>query len=167
MKKFWMIAASAVMMVCLLCACGGQKKDETVNKNVDLNEMFTELDKTYQWGDSLMDLEGEMLDAFYPGLSDLKPKQIVAKSPWIAQQVEEFVFVEMENEADADKAEEIMNGRITYQVGDDTTPGGAWYPESIEQWKTAEVVRNGNYVALVASGTVQKEVVDVFNKSFQ
>lgn len=167
MKRTWMMAVATIMMVCLLCACGGQKKDETTNKNVDLNAMFTELDATYQWGDSLMDLEGEMLDAFYPGLADLKPKQIVAKSPWIAQSVEEFVFVEMENEADADKAEEIMKGRITYQVGDDTTPGGAWYPESIEQWKTAEVVRNGNYVGLVASGSVQKEVVDVFNKSFQ
>lgn len=157
----------AVMMVCLLCACGGQKKEENTNKDVDLNAMFAKMDETYKWGDSLMDLEGEMLDSFYPGLTELEPKQIVAKSPWIAQQVEEFVFVECKSAEDADKAEEIMQGRITYQVGDETAPGGAWYPESIEQWRTAEVVRNGNYVGLVASGSVQKEIVDMFNKSFQ
>lgn len=169
MKRILSMVLATVMMLGLLSACGGQKQEEPVdvNKDVNLTDFFAELDETYQWGEGLMDLDGELLEAFYPGLAELEPKQIVAKSHQIAQLVEEFVFVECKSEEDAVKAEEIMKGRITYQVGDETTPGGAWYPASIEQWKTAEVVRHGNYVALVASASVQKEVVDAFNKCFQ
>ncbi len=57
--------------------------------------------------------------------------------------VNEVVFLQCETDEDADKAAEILQKRIDYQVGDETNPGGAWYPESIESWKQAQVIREG------------------------
>ena len=44
---------------------------------------------------------------------------------------------------------------------------GAWYPESLEAWKAAKVLRNGTYVALIASGAHQETLEEQFNLQFQ
>ena len=74
--------------------------------------------------------------------------------------------MECKSEEDADKAQEILQARIDYQVGDDTNPGGAWYPESIEQWKKTTVQRQGNYLALLAVTDTQSQLADIFNQAF-
>ena len=67
----------------------------------------------------------------------------------------------------ADKAAEILQKRIDYQVGDETNPGGAWYPESIESWKQAQVIREGTYVAMIASAEHQADIAEKFQQQFQ
>ena len=62
---------------------------------------------------------------------------------------------------------EILQSRISYQVGDENNPGGAWYPESIAAWEKAQVVREGTYVALIASAEHQTEIVEQFQQQFQ
>ena len=93
------------------------------------------------------------LDSFYAGLA------------------EEYHWTEdaAASEADelADKAAEILQKRIDYQVGDETNPGGAWYPESIESWKQAQVIREGTYVAMIASAEHQADIAEKFQQQFQ
>ena len=112
-------------------------------------------------------IEADMLESYYPGLSDLTTKQLVAKIPMMSSVVNEMVFVQCETEEDAAKAAEILQARIAYQVGDETNPGGALYPESVAAWEKAQVIQEGTYVAMVASAEHQAEIVEQFQQQFQ
>ena len=109
----------------------------------------------------------ELLDAYYPGLSALSTKQLGVYIAAISAAVGEIALVETESEEDAAKAAEIFQARIDYQVGDGTSPGGAWYPATIEGWETnSHIVSSGNYVML-AVGDEAAAAADRFNQLFQ
>ena len=71
------------------------------------------------------------------------------------------LMVELENAADVQKAEEIFQARIDAQV-----QGGAFYPETIEGWKKAQVITKGSVVALISAGDSQSSAVEAFEKLF-
>ena len=78
----------------------------------------------------------------------------------------EILLVEVTNADDVAKVEEIMNARISYQVGDGTSPGGAWYPETMDQWENnSRVVSVGNSVMLVVMDNAD-EIVTEFQTLF-
>lgn len=110
---------------------------------------------------AMMDLEGEFLETFYPGLSGFKTRQLVVKAAAISSVPFEFALVELENAADVQKAEEIFQARIDAQV-----QGGAFYPETIEGWKKAQVITKGSVVALISAGDSQSSAVEAFEKLF-
>ena len=172
-KKWTTLALTVLMTASLLTACGGGKEPEDEPKTVNLTEVFDamfealeeeagELPETY-----LVNIEGTMLDEYYPGLSDITFKQLIAKTPMMSAVACEMVLAECETEEDADKVVEILQARIDYQVGDDENPGGAWYPENIESWKRSSIQRQGNYVALLAVNGIQSQVEEIFNQAFQ
>lgn len=151
-----------------LTACGGDSNNAAETADVALNSFYAGLAEKYDWDDEYMvDIEGEMLESYYPGVSDLATKQMVLKMPMMSAIVNELAFVECETEEDAGKAAEIFQARIDYQVGDETNPGGAWYPESIEDWKNAQVIQKGTYVAMIASAAYQSEIAEAFEQQFQ
>jgi len=162
MKK-WMTLVLAAVMLLMLTACG-EKKAET--PDVDLEGFYAGLSEQYGWGQSMVDIEGEMLEAYYPGLKDIPAVQLVAKMPQMSAVVNEMVFLRCENEEDAEQAAELLQDRIDYQVGDENNPGGAWYPESIAAWEKGEVIRQGVYVAMIASAEYQSEIAEGFNALF-
>ena len=166
MRK-WMTIALAAMLL-LLTACGGNGGNKVpAAADVDLEDLYESIKKECGWDDQYMvETEGEMLDMYYPGLSEIDTEQLVAKAPMMSAAVNELVLVQCETDADVEQVVEILQERINYQVGDENNPGGAWYPESIESWKKAEVIQQGNYVALVASAEYQDTIVEMFNQSF-
>ena len=112
-------------------------------------------------------VEGEVLDSYYPGLSDLSTNQCLVSYSMISASVGEIALVEVKNASDVQAVKDIFQARIDYQVGDDENPGGAWYPGSIEGWKTgSRIVSNGNYVMLVALSEGADDVVSSFNALF-
>lgn len=157
MKKKLLVCV-ALVMAGMLAACGGEKdKDTTV---MDLNGFYQNLAQEYEWDDGyMMEIDDEMLDAYFPGLRDIPKKQFVARTPMISAAANELVFMETENEEDANKAAEILKARIKAQAD-----GGAWYPESIETWKKGEVIQKGNYVAMIVAGENQDEMKAEFEK---
>jgi len=162
MKKWMTFALVAVML--LLTACGS-KEAETVD--VDLEAFYGTLEEQYGWDQSMVDIEGEMLDAYYPGLKEIPTVQLVAKMPMMSSVVNEMVFLRCETEEDAEAAAELLQDRIDYQVGDEENPGGAWYPESIAAWEEGEVIREGAYVAMIASAQYQDAIEESFDALFQ
>ena len=77
MKRLLTLGIAFVMMVGLLAACGG--KQETV-PDADLTACFDQMMKDAGFDEFYMtDLEGEMLDSYYPGLSEIPTKQFLAK----------------------------------------------------------------------------------------
>ena len=159
MKRIVTILMTCVLMVGLLAGCGGKK--ETV-PNVDLTACFDQMRQDAGFDEFYMtDLEGEMLDSYYPGLSEIPTKQFLAKAPMMSGVVNEVVLMQCENEDDAAKAVTILQQRIT-----DQAEGGAWYPESMEAWGRGQVIQNGTYVAMIASAQFQSAWADAFNALF-
>lgn len=158
MKKLFALAAVALTLCGLLTACGS--KTETTN-DVDLTGFYNTLAEKYGWGDDMMDLDGEMLEMYYPGLGEISTKQLLAKSPVMSYAVSEYVFLQADSEQDAAQAVKILQTRIDSQAD-----GDAFYPETIDQWKAAKVLQNGAYVAMIASGEHQTEIEDAWNTQF-
>ena len=164
MKKLLILVLTALTLT--LTACGGNE-NTNAPADADLQGLYDTLAEEFQWEEGyLVDIEGEMLESYYPGLSEIPIKQMIAKMPMMSSVVNEIVFLQCETEEDAGKAAEILQDRIDYQVGDEKNPGGAWYPESIEAWKKGQVVQQGTYVAMIASAEHQDEITGQFNALF-
>ena len=165
MKRF--LTLMIAFMTLLLTACGGSESGNAPVSDADLQSFYDALAEEYQWDEGyLVDIEGEMLESYYPGLSGISAKQFIAKMPMVSSVVNEMVFLQCETEEDAAKAAEILQDRIDYQVGDENNPGGAWYPESIEAWKQGQVIQQGTYVAMIASAEHQTAISEAFNALF-
>lgn len=143
---------------------------EEDRKEIDLAAFYETLRAESTWPELMNLMEDEtvteLLDSYYPGLSEISTKQCGVYIAAISAAVGEIALVEVENADDAAKVEDIFQGRIDYQVGDDANPGGAWYPETIEGWKTkSRIVSHGNYVML-AVGDPADAAVESFEALF-
>ena len=165
--KRWTTCLLAGLLALSLTACGGGEK-EPETADVDLTEVYSSMEAVCDWWTEgyMIDIEGEMLEMYYPGLSELETEQMIVKAAAMSAVANEVALVKCQSEDDADKAAEIFQARIDYQVGDDENIGGAFYPESIESWKKASVQRQGNCVALVAVDGKQGDLENVFNQAF-
>lgn len=135
-----------------------------MQKSVDLTAFYESLPDENWPAMGLM--EGEALDAFYPGLAAIAMNQCGVYMPMMSSVVCEIALVEVQSAADVQAVKDIFQARINYQVGDETNPGGAWYPESIEGWKNdSKIVSNGNYVMMIAFEN-SANVVAAFNALF-
>ena len=160
MKKMMTLILAALMLVGTLSACGGSK--EAPAANVDLTTFYADIEEDNDWGGGYMaDIEGEMLESYYPGLAAIETEQFIAKMPLMSAVVNEVVFLQCKNEEDAAAAAAILQERVTMQA-----EGGAWYPESMEAWGKAVVIQNGTYVAMIASAEYQDDIVEEFNELF-
>lgn len=139
-------------------------------QDVDLAAFYETLRAESTWPE-LMNLTedetmAELLDSYYPGLKEISTKQCGVYIAAISAAVGEIALAEVESAGDAAKVEDIFQARIDYQVGDDSNPGGAWYPETIEGWKTkSQIVSHGNYVML-AVGDAAEAAVESFEALF-
>ena len=127
--------------------------------SADLTEFYNKMMAAAGEAPMMMDLaaDKDMLEMTYAGLKDIEVKQLVAVAPMMSAVAVEFVFVEVSDAADVDKVKTILQTRIDNQVA-----GGAWYPETIEQWKNnSEIVVIDNYVCLFVSAD-KNVLVDAF-----
>ena len=139
-----------------------EDSSETPSAGVDLAAFFMSfMEGLGNNAPFMMAAEGEILDAYYAGLSSISCKQCVVQMAGISSVPFEFALVEVENAADVEAVVEILQSRVDYQVD-----GGAWYPETIEGWEKAEIVVIGNYVAMIVAGDQQSAAVDAFNALF-
>ena len=172
-KRLTLILLALTVMAGLLSACGGNDGNDTSaeSTDVDLEELYNSWCEAYNWTEDaqnsgentllLTNLEGDMLEGYYPGLEDLAAKQLVAKAPLMSAVVNEIVLVQCENEEDAASAAAILQDRADAQA-----EGGAFYPESMEAWSNAAVIQQGTYVALIASSEYQDALETSFNEQF-
>lgn len=141
------------------------EKPADSQKTVDLTAFYESVLTASEWP-AMGAMEGETLDAFYPGLSAVATKQSVVSMAMMGAVVAEIALVEVQNTSDVETVKGIFQARIDYQVGDENNPGGAWYPDSIEGWKNdSRIVANGNCVMMVAYSGAD-DVVAAFNALF-
>ena len=161
MKKLMTLALAAIMMLGLV-GCGSKKEEQA---DVDLTGFYNSLATEYGWDDNTMANltdDPELLEMYYPGLSEINTTQLIAKAPMMSSVVNEFLFLQCETEEDAAKAAEILQTRITAQA-----EGGAWYPESMEAWGRGVVDQQGTYVAMIASAEYQEDITAKWQTQFQ
>ena len=159
MKKLIALALALVLAVSLV-ACGpktpateSQAPEVSATPEVqdpafskDLTAFYNDLMNAAEMPPMMMELaaDPDMLEMTYPGLKAIETKQLVAAAPMMSAVAVEFVFVEVANASDVEAVKTILQTRIDNQVA-----GGAWYPETIEQWeKHSEIVVIDNYVCL-------------------
>ena len=162
MKRRLFSALLAAAMVLSLAACGGRQGDFD-EKAPDLNQYYEDFMASLGADNqpAMGDVEGEQLAAVYPGLENYATKQAVLKMAMISAVAFEFALVELENEADAKAVADIFQARIDYQI-----ENGAFYPMTLEGWEQAEIVTQGNVVALIVAQGSQDQAVDAFNALF-
>ena len=162
MKKIFAVLLTLALALSL-AACGN-KGGEPAQAAPDLNQYFEDFMSSLGEANApaMMDLEGQFMDAAYPGLSGYQAKQCVVKAAAISSVPYEFALVELGSEADAKAAAEIFQTRIDGQIA-----GGAFYPDTIAGWEKAEVITQGNVAALICAGSEQDAAVDAFRALFQ
>lgn len=161
MKKLFALALAVAMTMTLLAGCGTKNDQQTAN--VDLEAFYQTIFTDPENAPAMGAMEGEMLEAFYPGLTAVELKQTVAYMPMITAVPCEIVMVECVNASDVETVKTIFQARIDSQVQNHFN-----YPAVIEAWeKEAQVVTNGNYVALFVVNGMTAQVVDNFNAAFK
>ena len=154
-----------LLMLLALAGCGnspGNGGSEV--KSADLSAFLEKVTSSQEA--AMENLNAETLEAVYPGLSDIETKQCVGATALISAVASEILLVEVTNAEDVANVEKIMNDRVSYQVGDGTAPGGAWYPETIDQLEnSSRVVSVGNSVMLVVMEN-SDEIVTEFQNLF-
>lgn len=140
-----------------------QDQDAPSQDAPDLNQYYEDLMASLGEDNqpAMMDVEAEMVEQVYPGLGALETKQLVAKTPMITSVAFELVLVELADEADVQAAQDILQARIDYQI-----ESGAVYPATVEAWESAQILTQGNVVALICAGAEQERAVEAFNALF-
>ena len=151
MKRSFLTLFVLLLLSAVMTGCGERQPDQ-----IDLQTFFEETCEKYDLA-GMAELEGEMLDVFYPGLSELDTVQRVAYSPMISSSVSEYVFLQCADRETAQKAGEILQQRIESQAN-----GGAWYPESMEAWGRAKIVTKDNYLLMIASDAYTDRIASDF-----
>ena len=161
MKKIF-TALLAVALVLSLAACGS-KSGSPDQDAPDLNRYFEDFMSGLgeENAPAMMDLEGQYLEAAYPGLSAYQTKQCVVKAAAISSVPFEFALVELEDGSKAQEVADIFQARIDYQI-----ENGAFYPMTLEGWEQAEIITQGNVVALIVAQGDQARAVEAFNGLF-
>lgn len=128
--------------------------------SVDLTAFYQSI-SGYEGMAGLMQLEGEMLDMGYAGLSGVSTKQSAVYAPMMTAAGVEVALVEVSDPSQVATVKAIFQGRINAQID-----GGAWYPETIEAWQNhAKVVSNGNYVMMICHPS-SGSIISSFNGLF-
>ena len=161
MKKFITILLTLTLALSL-AACGGREGDFD-EKVPDLNQYYEDFMATLGEDNTpaMGDVEGDVVEQMYPGLGALETKQRVLKTAMITSVAFEFAMVEVSDAADVQTAAVIFQTRIDYQI-----ESGAFYPMTVESWEKAQIITQGNVVALICAGTEQEQAVEAFNKLF-
>ena len=151
MKKLLALVLALTLLLALT-ACGKKNAEAP-----DLAAYYANFEASLGADNTPMVIDANeegFVDQFYPGLSDYSFKQSVIKLAAMNSVVYEFALLECEKEEDVEAVKGILQTRIDNQVS-----GGAFYPETIEGWQKAELIVNGNVVALIVAGGSQADAV--------
>ena len=132
---------------------------EVGGDGINLQNFYDSISSTYEFS-SMMDMDTEIMDAYYPGLSAVSTAQFVGKIAMITASANELVLIECASSDDVATVQAILETRKQMQVD-----GGAWYPESISMWESAQICVNGNYLMLVSHANAA-DIAAEFNALF-
>ena len=130
-----------------------------------LKDFYATLQAKYEGLDAMMVIEGELLETYYPGLSEIAAvEEIYLQETTITTANVAVGMVKLSEDAtleDITAVQEILQARITTQA-----EGGAWYPESCETWKNGIITSVSNTVGMFVYPEQAQELADAFTEAF-
>ena len=176
MKRIIALCTAAVLCLTLLSGCSAGKEDspsQAPGKDVYLAPFAQTVTENHEMGGFLQRIDAEdpdmgefmadMLNNYYPGLTDLDLEQMEIYMSMISFSSGELALAQAKDSNDAAKVQEIFQARIDAK----STEGAGNYPEEVELWqRSSQTAANGNYVMLVCADDCAA-IVDEFNALFQ
>lgn len=130
-----------------------------------LKDFYATLQAKYEGLDAMMVIEGELLETYYPGLSEIAAvEEIYLQETMITTANVAVGMVKLSEDAtleDITAVQEILQARITTQA-----EGGACYPESCETWKNGIITSVSNTVGMFVYPEQAQELADAFTEAF-
>lgn len=141
-------------------ASGGDQAEDTGTKQ-SFADFFAGLQTSYEGLGAMMAYEGELLDNYYAGLSDISTKQMLVQETMMSMANCAVALVEVSDSADVETVKTILQDRAKTQAD-----GGAWYPASCETWEQAVIVAAGNYVGMFVYPDSAQAMADAFTAAY-
>lgn len=130
-----------------------------------LDGFFTTLQGSYEGLDGMMVIEGEVLENYYPGLSDIAAvEEMLVQETMMSTANVAVGLVKLSDSATAEDIQAVQNifqARITTQA-----EGGAWYPASCETWENGVITSVSNCVGMFVYPENAQELADLFTEAF-
>lgn len=155
MKKSLICVVLALVMVLGMAGCGGEKAPEAP-KNVDMQKVY----EGYTESLPEMSLMDETMMLNFCGIKKSDCKQCVVSVSSDGLRADEIWLIEANDEAAAENLEKLANTRLERKGEESIT----YSPEQYEIVKKAQVIRNGNYLAMIVSPDVEK-LADAFRSA--
>ncbi len=160
MRRILSLALASALVLCM-AACGNSGSSSgssgSAEFSVDLETFYS--DNATEDFPAVESPADDMLESLYPGISDIERVQTVIKVPMMTSVAFEAAMVEVADAGDVAAMQDIFQARIDAQVD-----GGAFYPETIEQWQNAsQIVTRGNYVCLFVVPEEYGDLAGAFN----
>jgi hypothetical protein len=126
--------------------------------SVDLEAFYATLFPDPDNAPAMMLLDSDLLDVYYPGLTDVSMEQCLVYYPMISAVPVEIALIQVTNSSDVKAVKAILQSRIDTAISDQFA-----YPMITENWElNSRIAVNGNYLFLVAC-----EDCDSFVRAFQ
>lgn len=133
--------------------------------SVSLNDFFSTLQGSYEGLDSMMVLDGELLDTYYPGLSSIAAvEEVLVQETMMTMANMAVGLVKLSGDATSDDVVAVQNAlqtRINTQAD-----GGAWYPASCETWEQGIITSTSNVVGMFVYPENAQDMADLFAETF-
>ena len=160
MKKL-ISAVLALTMILCFAACGSKGNVEAPDLQKYYDDFMATLGADNTPAMMNANEDASYVDSFFPGLNDITLNQSVLQMAMMSQVGFEIDLVECANAEDVETVKSIFQARVDNQVA-----GGAFYPAVAEAWENAEIIVNGNCVALIVAGEQTADAVSAFNALF-
>ena len=115
---------------------GTEDSGETAAQS--LADFYAGLQENYDGLGMMTAYEGELLDNYYPGLSDIAVEEILIQETAMTMANSAVALVHVTDSADVETVKSILAARAQTQAD-----GGAWYPASCETWPTPSLSPRG------------------------
>lgn len=136
-----------------------------VSGQPSLSSFFSTLQGKYDSLDSLMVLDSQLLDTYYPGLSSVASvEEVLIQEPMISISNMAVGLVKLSDDATMDDIIAVTNalqGRITDQAN-----GGAFYPQSCEIWGQGVTASVSNVVGMFVYPDGAQSMADLFVSTY-
>ena len=153
-----------------LPAAGGEEEPvpppaEAADTLPSLTDFFATLQGSYEGLGAMMVIEGEVLDAYYPGLSSAAAvEEILIQETRMSMSNVAVGLVKFSDEATTDDilaVQAIFQARMTTQA-----EGGAWYPASCEAWEQGVTTSVSQYLGMFVYPDGAQSMADLFTETF-
>lgn len=138
---------------------------QPVSSRPALSDFFAQLQGTYDGLGAMLAMDGELLENYYPGLSEIESiEEILIQETMISMSNVAVGLVKLKEDApleDVIAVQDVFQTRMTTQAD-----GGAWYPESCETWKQGILTSVSNCVGMFISPENAQDMADDFITAF-